>query len=267
MTRTVRRPVGLGWEPDIDPNDREFPMATVLAMDESLVEAPLPAQLYYQTGPILNQGAYPMCVGYSWRQWLTTGLVENTNLNPDGRTIYCEARKLDPWAGDCTTDLRSGTSTRAGAKSLQARGLITTYVWAWDAATVRTWILSGKGPVIVGTRWYNSMYRPAGGRIIVTPTSGLAGGHAYLISGFDDVTKLFRVTNSWGPYWGTKGHANMRYNDLNLLLSAAQQGECVTAVEIDRDVFQPANSVVATENLLDILVDIGTAEAHETIKE
>lgn len=261
MTRTVggRRP-GLGYEPDPDPNDALFPMELVLALDEPLVEAPLPAKIYYNTGPILNQGSYPMCVGYSWRQWLTTGLVENTNLNPTGRTIYCEARTRDPWSGDCSTDLKSGTSIRAGAKYLQERGLITTYVWAWDAETVRRWLLSGKGPVVVGTRWYSSMYRPAGGRIVVNTNSTLAGGHAYALTGFDDTTKLFRVTNSWGTSWGTKGHSNMRYIDLDKLLK--MQGECVTAVEIDRDVFQP-QTALDIEDILENNGSIGSSGAND----
>lgn len=257
MSRTVRRVVnpGLGWVPDTDGRDLQFPMSFVLAAEEPME---LPVSFYYKTGPILNQGNYPMCVGFSWRQWLTTGIVENTSLNPDGRTIYCEARKRDPWTGDCTTDLKSGTSIRAGAKYLQERGLIGTYVWAWDAETIRRWILSGKGPVIVGTRWYMSMYRPVAGRMVVTPSSGLAGGHAYAITGYSDSNRMFQVTNSWGPYWGTQGKSNMRYQDMQLLMS--QQGECVTAVEIDRDIFPTA----ATQDIIDILEN---SEADGTIEE
>jgi len=37
------------------------------------------------------------------------------------------------------------------------------------------------------------------------------GGHAVLICGYDDVTKMFLVRNSWGESWGDKGYFYVPY--------------------------------------------------------
>jgi C1A family cysteine protease len=40
------------------------------------------------------------------------------------------------------------------------------------------------------------------------------GGHAILIIGYDDKTKLFKFLNSWGSSWGDRGYGYLHYEDL-----------------------------------------------------
>lgn len=241
MSRTIRRTNlsghGLGFVPDPDPQDHLYPME--LAMEVAPVV--LPVEFMYKTGPILNQGKAPKCVGYSTRQFLTTGLIENTGPNPSADTIYCEARKRDPWDGDCSTGELTGTSVRAAMKYLQEQGFISTYLWAFHAETVRQWILQGKGPCVIGSPWYDSMYRTVAGRCVVNTNTALRGGHAYLLSGYNDKKKLFRITNSWGKSWGQQGHAWIRYADLDTLF--ANHAECCTATEL---LYTPQTTIIET---------------------
>jgi C1A family cysteine protease len=43
------------------------------------------------------------------------------------------------------------------------------------------------------------------------PGESVAGGHAVLAVGYDDVHQRFIVRNSWGPHWGMKGYFTMPY--------------------------------------------------------
>ena len=48
--------------------------------------------------------------------------------------------------------------------------------------------------------------------IVPYPAGNALGGHAQLLIGYDNDTKLFKVQNSWGLEWGTKGCHYMRYD-------------------------------------------------------
>lgn len=206
---------GLGRLPAADERDAQFRMASP--------PLTLPAYRYYSTGPVLDQGAYPYCVGYAWRQWLSSALLK-TKTGPTAPTIYSEAQKVDEWPGEDY----GGTSVRGGAKVLQTLGHISNYVWAWDALTVKNFILSGQGTTVVGSNWYEDMFTPNQDGFL-TPTGPLVGGHAYLIVGFSQDRNAFRMINSWGRVWGESGRAWVRYEDLQLLIS--QDGEACTAYE------------------------------------
>jgi C1A family cysteine protease len=43
-------------------------------------------------------------------------------------------------------------------------------------------------------------------------------GHALVIVGYDDETKLFEVRNSWGENWANGGYAYIRYSDMKKLI-------------------------------------------------
>src|SRR5438552_9828994 len=54
--------------------------------------------------------------------------------------------------------------------------------------------------------------RHKGGPIFkIEPSDQKAGGHAFLIAGYNDVG--FLVQNSWGPGWGHSGYATLPYED------------------------------------------------------
>jgi C1A family cysteine protease len=92
-----------------------------------------------------------------------------------------------------------------------------------------------KGPVVVGTNWYDRMFKPEKGFIRVG--GQVAGGHAWLLLGADRSKKCpdgtmgaCRMINSWGRGWGESGRAWISFNDLDKLIKA--DGEAATAKEL-----------------------------------
>lgn len=79
-------------------------------------------------------------------------------------------------------------------------------------------------PIGCGTYWYNSMMNTdSSGRLTVSSSSGVAGGHEYECIGYDQSTDLLEFVNSWGTGWGADGHFFMKSNDFGSLL--ARQGD------------------------------------------
>ena len=208
---------GLGRLPAEDERDRNYLMAS--AVDDSTLRP----YRFYSTGKILDQGSTSSCVGHAWRQWLSSALMR-TKSGPDPFDIYYQAQRHDEWPGEDY----DGTSVRAGAKVLQTAGHISTYVWAFDAATMRRWLLNNKGTVVVGTWWFEKMFVPDG-KGYLDPSGTPVGGHAYLVVGFSQPKNAFRIVNSWGSDWGQNGRAWVRYNDMDFLVQ--EGGEACTAVE------------------------------------
>ena len=50
--------------------------------------------------------------------------------------------------------------------------------------------------------------------VVPYPAGNALGGHAQLLIGYDNDTKLFKVQNSWGLEWGTKGCHYMHYSHI-----------------------------------------------------
>jgi len=75
--------------------------------------------------------------------------------------------------------------------------------------------LSNDMPVIFGAYVYGGIDNVEGPDFILDmPRSGESpqGGHAMVIVGHDDSTRLYRVRNSWGAKWGDKGHFFVPYD-------------------------------------------------------
>lgn len=172
-----------------------------------------------------DQKNTPQCVGYAWAHWIEDGPVEHAGVAPivPPARIYENAQKLDEWPGENY----AGTSVRGGVKYLQGDNKISSYYWAFDAATVVNAILT-LGPVVVGTDWYSSMFRPDR-RGFISVAGRFAGGHAYVLNGVDTVAGYFRLKNSWGRNWGVRGHAYIRISAMDRLIKA--NGEACIAFE------------------------------------
>ena len=166
-----------------------------------------------------NQTSTPQCVGYAWSHWLAN-YPRLQWLNPTG--IYEMCQHIDEWVG---TEYE-GTSVRAGAKLLHKLGYIDEYRWVKSHYTL-TKLLLHSGPVVAGTAWYEGMMYPDSTGLIHR-TGGVTGGHAYLINGYSETTRLLRIKNSWGNAWGKQGRGYMHIDEFKVLM---QSGEVCFARE------------------------------------
>jgi len=178
----------------------------------------------WKTGPVLNQGSSPQCVGYSWAGFIQAEPMMTTD-GPAPTAIYDLAQQNDEWPGPPPE--YDGSSVRGGAKALTILGKLANYHWATSATEVRDYVLS-TGTVVVGTNWLYDMFMPASDGYLRVSGS-VAGGHAWHIVGYSGIRKAFRMQNSWGADWGEKGQAWIKLADLQRLLDA--DGEACAAVE------------------------------------
>lgn len=215
---------GLGRRYAHDPRDRNFPMRPHLP---ALLAPPPRVYRYWNAeGWWGDQDTTPQCVAYAWTHWLEDGPVGQRGVAPVVRPgdLYAEAQRVDEWPGENY----EGTSVRAGAKALQARGYIASYHWAADVVDIVDAVLNA-GPVVLGCNWYETMFTPdeAGFLHLGGP---LAGGHAFVLDGVNTKAGIFRMKNSWGRSWGRQGFAYLAIEDVDRLLG--EQGEAALAIEI-----------------------------------
>jgi hypothetical protein len=217
MTTIEVTPQRLGRRAAPDPRDRAYPM-------RALVPRKVPQKTrLYRTGPILDQGFAPICVGAAWRQWLSSALLM-TKGGPDMLTIYREAQDRDEWDGNAY----EGTSVRGGVKAIQDRGHVASYVWSDNADVLRDYMLAGLGGVVIGINWYESMFEPDKNGYLRIGGS-VVGGHAIYLGGYSIERDADRAIQSWGREWGDNGRAWIRHADLRRLLS--EDGEGCAATE------------------------------------
>lgn len=190
------------------------------------LQATLRTQMFWITGPVLDQGDEPACVGFAWKQFLQT-TPRRTLVGPSGQVIYQEAQHVDEWEGNAY----AGTSVRAGAKVLTSRGHLTEYIWGFDVPSLQNYVLT-RGPVVLGTNWYQGMSTPDKNGWVY-PTGSITGGHAYVACGYSSARSAFRCMNSWknhdGTWWGQNGKFWLHKDELARLLQDG--GEGCSAIE------------------------------------
>lgn len=210
---------GLGRLPAPDPRDHHYALRKVAPKT-----TPRAVYRHWRTGAVLDQGSTSQCVAYSWTAFLhSSPLRTKIHLQPE--EFYRAAQKVDEWEGENY----DGTSVRAGAKVLQAEGHLAQYLWASRIDEICNWVLSANGgPVVMGTDWYEGMFHPdSKGRVKLYGPA--AGGHAWIIYGYNQHTQQFHCQNSWGTGWGKKGKFRITLEDAEKLLQS--YGEACTAIE------------------------------------
>lgn len=164
--------------------------------------------------PILDQGQVGSCTGNAAVGALGTGILWAA-LQPVlpsaaaeldevlARGLYSEATKLDDEPGQWPpTD--TGSDGLSIAKACKVGGFISGYQHAFSLADFLAALQ--RQPVIVGTLWYESMFRPAAdGMLEVDPSSGIAGGHEYVARRYRAADRMIGFDNSWGAGWGEQG--------------------------------------------------------------
>ena len=208
-----------GWRPEEDARDESYTLRALAMPDVTERE-------WWADGWHGDQGATPECVAYALLHHLNDGPDPYTlfNVRRPGmvpRELYCDARDRDPWPKPC--DAHAGTSLRAGAKALKARGFITRYEWLRTLPDITAYVL-GTGALVLGTHWFEGMSRPDADGVIRI-AGGLLGGHAYVLNGINVDSGFARVKNSWGRGWGMGGHAFLPLEDLERLTGLVWLGE------------------------------------------
>lgn len=183
-----------------------------------------------------DQGSEGACVGFAWTHELEARpkvVRRDTNF---ALQIYRRAQQIDPWPGEDY----SGTSVLAGVKAVQelvntrGRSFIPEYRWAFGIQDALR-VIGYKGPLVLGIKWYTSMYEPDA-KNFVHVGGEVAGGHAILANGVKivkkdptidyppqwediDIDKSYvRLHNSWGTDYGDGGDAFITVRDLDKLL-------------------------------------------------
>lgn len=195
--------------------------------------------------PIFNQKQVGSCTGnasvgkLSYDSAAGQGWVEL----PDGTHIdellavdvYADAEELDGEGHVTVKDLGGdtysvtpddGSSGLSVAKVLKTRALISGYQHAFSTDAVYSALMSAPG--ITGINWYQSMFdTEADGHIKVDLSSGLAGGHEFVIKGVevaaDGTVARVWMDNSWDTSWGVSGGGYFTPAEYKALM--AKQGD------------------------------------------
>lgn len=131
----------------------------------------------------------------------------------DAHDIYGLATTLDPFEGTFPPD-DTGSSTLAAAKAAQRLGHGGTYRYLFGGADEVVQTVVGGRVVVIGSRWDWRMFNPdAQGRI--EPGGGTAGGHAWVVRGYD-VGRDWVMGRCW---WGSFRDFWLRRDHLAELLA------------------------------------------------
>jgi hypothetical protein len=131
-----------------------------------------------------------------------SNFIKNTGLPGDGCYPYTATN------GVCSS---ACSNWQASADRISS--------WSYVATTQATVdgiknALSTYGPLVTTMAVYQDFFSYHSG-IYHYVTGSLAGYHAVLIIGYDDVSQYFVVKNSWGTWWGESGFFRIAYSELN----------------------------------------------------
>lgn len=188
--------------------------------------------------PILDQGQLGSCTANAFTGVLGTDSMQRTGvssvsvrkdshsifaagtfgLNEDFAVQFYSLETLDDsFPGNYPPD-DTGSDGLGAMKAAQDLGLVDTYKHAFSIAAVQSALM--QGPVLWGTEWLNSMFdTDRNGFLVVDKSSGVAGGHELVLTGYDPATDTYDGDNSWGTSFGLDGSFKVTGANLKYLLS------------------------------------------------
>ena len=236
--------LGLGRIVALDHRDENYPMRTMLP---KTIEVLPTSKTWDFRGAVLDQGGTGTCTAHAAAHFIRSAPMRH-KMDLDPFAIYREGVLLDEWSandGEATAPnngLQFGSSGRGMVKALEARGIIKEYRWGWSVDAVTGWVLT-RGPVLLGTNWYEDFFNPTAEGFIKfhSPSGGgLAGGHETLIRACNRKKAIALVVNSWGTRWNSAavppkglrcppGHFLIDFETLHRLLR--EEGDGVSPIE------------------------------------
>lgn len=243
---TIRKPHGgehggYGWIPDV-PDQRDLLFAPDPAAMLKLATTPhFDLTAASQMPKVWNQGQLGSCQGHASGACFAFAHKKSGHATfvPSRLWIYYQARVLE---GNPSED--AGSSIRDGFKIMSKLGVPPETDWPYKIETfanaptakmvadavkhksvvykkvtqtltsIKAAILSGY-PVAFGFAVYDSFETLEVANTGVVPMPGydetLLGGHAVCLVGYDDLSQMFIVRNSWGFGWGRGGYCLMPY--------------------------------------------------------
>lgn len=220
---------GLGFIEHKDPRSRDYGVRPLLLKKAPAVKVERVWNMLPQFP--LDQGQEGACVGFGWCAELAAEPVRYNTTNPYAFAYYENAQQIDRREG---RHYESGATLLAGAKLAKELGMVGQYRWAFGLEEVVSTLVS-MGPVVLGVRWYESMYE-TDDNYGVQIHGDVVGGHCILANGYYPNHPLhgecIQWINSWGPEYGRDGVGFLKLADLDRLLD--EQGEACIATDIVR---------------------------------
>ena len=238
MKNIKRYPLGRKESP-LDP--RDWDLGTFKAAEELKlqVEEPITSMHWFFRGlRPLYQGDFGHCCGFMDANFLINDPINTPCTDEDGHRFYYMCKVFD---GEPLNE--EGSNIRSAARVLQQIGRIQNYAFAKDFETIKWWLLH-KGPLLLGTVWYEGMFTPDPDGT-VHPTGAVAGGHAWEANGIDEM--YIYGQNSWGE-WGIHGAFRILISDFIKILSVS--GEAIAAVELESGLVRKLNIIELIINFI-----------------
>jgi C1A family cysteine protease len=116
-----------------------------------------------------------------------------------------------PWSIMPYTDSGCSLMPTAEQEANAATYKVTSYSRVSITSTaIKAALVSGK-PVIVGGPVNRAFMYLKGTTVLTTYIGTTYGGHCYCVVGYDDGKQAFKIMNSWGSSWGSKGFGYIGY--------------------------------------------------------
>jgi hypothetical protein len=205
---------------DSPPDERDWSIDTLYATAglEPVAIAPPSYMVPPPYPPVLNQHATPMCVAYS-----SALLKGYEDLRDTGAVVFDEPAFFTAIGGgpngaiirNALAELL-GTGYPVTSTGQPGRHKIAAYYRVpVDKAAIQSALMTF-GPVLIGTPWFNSWFRPVSG-ILPSPDVQV-GGHAIVAVGWD--TRGLRLRNSWGTGYALAGDVFLPWSLLDRVREA-----------------------------------------------